>query len=58
MSVCDFRMVTPWRRTSSGSCGSATLMAFCTSTAARSGSRLMSKYTCRFMMPLLEFDER
>jgi hypothetical protein len=58
MSVCAFRITTPWRRTSSGSWGSATLMAFCTSTAAMSWSRPMSKNTWRFITPLLEFDER
>jgi len=36
MSLLAFLMVIPFWRTGSGSCGSATAMAFCTSTAARS----------------------
>jgi len=53
MSVCALAMTTPWRRTSSGSCGSASFTAFWTSTAARSASRSTSKKSWRLMTPLL-----
>ena len=49
------RIVMPFVRTASGSCGSASFTAFCTSTAARSWLREMSKVTAMFVVPSLEF---
>ena len=57
MSVCAFVIVIPCRTTSWGSWGWARLTWFWTSTAARSRSRERSKYTCRFIVPSLAFDD-
>ncbi len=51
------RIVMPFVRTASGSCGSASFSAFCTSTAARSWLRETSNVTVIVVVPSLEFDD-
>ena len=51
------RTVTPWRRTSSGSCGSATLNRFCTSTCASSRLVPISNVMVRPYEPSAELVE-
>jgi hypothetical protein len=57
MSALALVTVMPFCRTLAGSWGSATAIAFCTSTAARSWSREMSNVTDRFITPSLELDD-
>ena len=52
-----FVTLMPLLRTSTGSRPSVWLTRFCTSTAARSGSRPTSKNTVMLLTPLLELDE-
>ena len=49
--------VTPVLRTSAGSRPITWLTRFCTSTAARSGSRAMSKKTLTVLTPLLVLED-
>ncbi len=55
MSVFALMMEMPLVRTASGSCGSASFSAFCTSTAARSWSRVTSNVMVSVIDPSLEF---
>src|SRR2546430_2408737 len=57
MLVWRFCTVIPLRTTSWGSCGSASAIWFCTSTAARTGVRATAKQTDRVMTPSLEVDD-
>jgi len=52
-----FRIVTPLLRTSTGSRAIAWLTRFCTSTAARSGSRPTSKKTLIVLTPAFELED-
>jgi hypothetical protein len=58
MNADDFFCTcTPCAVTAEGSCGSARLTRFCTSTCASSGSRPISKNTLRVRLPVAELEE-